>query len=160
MTALQGDRNQVDPSELLATLPRMDDRAEGGDLEAERSALAPVKIGRADPSTEGEDLACTDFLKAACSLAIGVGLTSSPLYPDLMALVRTWLPNRLRRGSLSPAARSGRMRPCVSWQDGLDADRADRCPALPPQGIEPVLRPCQSVGEESFILWSQPPRNV
>ena len=34
------------------------------------------------------------FLKSTCSLMMAVGLTSGPLYPDLMMLCRTFLPRR------------------------------------------------------------------
>ena len=111
VTSLQGDRSRVNRSELLATLPTLDDPAESGDPMAGFTDVAAIKIRRADPGPEGEDPACTDFLTAACGLALGVGLTSGPLYPDLMALVRTWLPSRLRRRNLALAVRSGRSRP-------------------------------------------------
>ncbi len=111
VTSLQGDRSRVNRSELLATLPTLDDPAESGDPMAGFTDVAAIKIRRADPGPESEDPTCTDFLTAACGLALGVGLTSGPLYPDLMALVRTWLPSRLRRRNLALAVRSGRSRP-------------------------------------------------
>ena len=111
VTALPGDRSRVDSSELLATLPTLDDAADREACVGALSDAASIKLRRANPGPDGEDLPCTDFLTAACGLAIGVGLTTGPLYPDLMVLVRTWLPSKLRRGSLALAAWSGRKRP-------------------------------------------------
>jgi hypothetical protein len=39
-----------------------------------------------------ETLECPDFVKAACGLALGLGLTSGPLFPDLIASLPRRLP--------------------------------------------------------------------
>ena len=109
MSTLSGERPQVDPSALLATLPAVETAAEEGSATG-LSDLAPIRIHEAAPDLEGREFACTDFFTAACGLALGVGLTAGPLYPDLMALVRTWLPTRLRRGGSTPPARTARKR--------------------------------------------------
>jgi hypothetical protein len=111
VTGLLGDRSRVDSSELLATLSTLDDPAESvGPLAEVSSELGPVEVLQADRVNAGEDPASTDFLTAACGLILGVSLTSGPLYPDLLALVRTWLPLRLRRGSQPLTVRSERNR--------------------------------------------------
>jgi hypothetical protein len=43
--------------------------------------IVPAVAYRSVPET----LECPDFVKAACGLALGVGLTSGPLFPDLIA---------------------------------------------------------------------------
>lgn len=78
---------------LWATLPAASN-PDGAVSDAALSAIsfsdlpiAPVVAYRSVPET----LECPDFVKAACGLALGLGLTSGPLFPDLMAS----LPGRL-----------------------------------------------------------------
>jgi hypothetical protein len=80
-----------DPASLLATLsPRPDDSAKEEDLVAQISIkpLLPSRSGQ----IAGEESGCTDFVAAAFGLVLGVGLTGGPLFPDLIALVRTCRP--------------------------------------------------------------------
>jgi hypothetical protein len=84
LPTLPAPKNLPDPGQQLARLP----------------ALPPLDVPGA--LRRGDEVACIDFLKAACGLMLGIGLTTGPLYPDLMALVRNFLP---RRASLANAPR-------------------------------------------------------
>jgi hypothetical protein len=112
-TSMTG-RGQASREALLASLFETD-RAPEPAIDRD---LAPLELmGRPD-RPEDESVACTDFLTAACGLVLGVGLATGPLYPDLIALVRTCLPRRAR-----PAARAssgkGRRRPRGGLRDWL-----------------------------------------
>jgi hypothetical protein len=92
--------DESDRDALLASL--RDPREEA----AEPDALDFTPLEAIAPRDRPEDpRACTDFLTAACGLVLGVGLATGPLYPDLIALVRTCLPRRVR-----PAAGHGMRR--------------------------------------------------
>jgi len=90
----------IDPAAVLATLPAPENLPDPGQQLARLPALPPLEVSGA--LRRGDEVACTDFLKAACGLMLGIGLTTGPLYPDLMALVRNFLP---RRPSLANAPR-------------------------------------------------------
>jgi len=93
MTSIRGGQSLIDPAAVLATLPAQAVLPGTGEKIASLPALPPLEIS-GSVRLGGDELACTDFLKAACGLMLGIGLTTGPLYPDLMALVRTCLPRR------------------------------------------------------------------
>ena len=78
---------------LWATLPAVPnpDSVESGTalsaVTEDEPPVVPAVAFRSAPET----LECPDFVKAACGLALGLGLTSGPLFPDLI----TSLPRRL-----------------------------------------------------------------
>lgn len=93
VTSIRGGQSLIDPAAVLATLPAQAVLPGTGEKIASLPALPPLEIS-GSVRRGGDELACTDFLKAACGLMLGIGLTTGPLYPDLMALVRTCLPRR------------------------------------------------------------------
>jgi len=87
-----GDRAQL-PA-LLASIPTTSalERQASGPAETD----APVALAAESLfSTDRSD--CPDYVKAACGLALGVGLTSGPLFADLLASVQARLPKWMRR---------------------------------------------------------------
>jgi hypothetical protein len=105
VSSIKGGHEATNPADLLATLPSKDAPVPA----AERTASVL-------PSEQGDDsrpdLSAVqithrpDYLTTAFSLALGVSLTTGPLYPDLMALLRTCLPGRASRPSQPQAARN------------------------------------------------------
>ena len=62
------------------------------------------RLQATQPTTDQTDEAvCTDFFNTACGLLLGSGLTSVPLYPDMMTFVHHWLPRRMGRAIRSRA---------------------------------------------------------
>ncbi len=80
----------IDPAAVLATLAAPENLPDPGHQLARLPALPPLEASGA--FRRGDEVPCTDFLKAACGLMLGIGLTTGPLYPDLMALCRNFLP--------------------------------------------------------------------
>ena len=93
---------------MLATL--LEDDTDRGDLNI--PVVAPLDLIRLD-DRPSDHVTCTDFLTAACGLVLGVGLATGPLYPDLIALVKTCLPRRFR------PVRNGRSRPARNLRSWL-----------------------------------------
>jgi hypothetical protein len=100
VSSMRVGQSLIDPAAVLATLPAPENLPDPGQQLARLPALPPLAVSGA--LRRGDEVACTDFLKAACGLMLGIGLTTGPLYPDLMALVRNFLP---RRASLANAPR-------------------------------------------------------
>jgi hypothetical protein len=100
VSSVRAGQSLTDPAAVLATLPAPENLPDPGQQLARLPALPPLDVPGA--LRRGDEVACIDFLKAACGLMLGIGLTTGPLYPDLMALVRNFLP---RRASLANAPR-------------------------------------------------------
>ena len=106
VSSVQAGQSLIDPAAVLATLPAPENLPDPGQKLARLPALPPLDVPGA--LRRGDEVACTDLLKAACGLMLGIGLTTGPLYPDLMALVRNFLP---RRASLASLPRRSGARP-------------------------------------------------
>jgi hypothetical protein len=106
----------IDPAAVLATLAAPESLPDPGQQLARLPALPPLEASGA--LRHGDAVACTDFLKAACGLMLGIGLTTGPFYPDLMALVRNFLPRRTPLANSprrSRARRKGPLRSLCRW---------------------------------------------
>jgi hypothetical protein len=106
----------IDPAAVLATLAAPENLPDAGQQLARLPALPPLEASGA--LRRGDEVPCTDFLKAACGLMLGIGLTTGPLYPDLMALFRTFLPRRTPLANSpqrSRARRKGPLRSLRRW---------------------------------------------
>jgi hypothetical protein len=96
----QGDRPELES--LLASLPGSLDEKEPStiiaaqDYDADDLAAFLADSGHA---ARADDLA-PDYLTTACGLALGLGLTAGPLFPDILALIASGS-SRWRRGVLS-----------------------------------------------------------
>ncbi len=131
--ALAGMSSRIDPVAVLATLEP---------IAAPESGPAPEIQGRGAPEipiagapARGDRPTCEDFLKAACGLMLGLGLTTGPLYPDLVGLIRAVLPGP------SALARRLRSRPRRAWR--LSHGRSGNGGSLPadwPHGPKSVRR--------------------
>ena len=95
----------IDSAAVLATLAAPENLPDPGQQLARLPAFPPREASGA--FRRGDVVPCTDFLKAACGLMLGIGLTTGPLYPDLMALCRNFL---LRRTPLANSPRQSRAR--------------------------------------------------
>jgi hypothetical protein len=95
---------RADLAALLAVLPDSNDSkreiplATGEDITLDEFSVARIEV-----STSPTDrLELPDYLKAAYGLVLGLGLTSGPLFPDLMESLRNrapkWLVGRRARG--------------------------------------------------------------
>ncbi len=91
-------RRRTDLSALLASIPPAAAMGEPGDEPAETphwidtvhsSAIAEATLRSAVP-------VYSDFIKAACGLALGLGMSSRALFPDLLASVQMHVPRWLR----------------------------------------------------------------
>ncbi len=106
----------IDPAAVLATLAAPENLPDAGQQLARLPALPPLEASGA--LRRGDEVPCTDFLKAACGLMLGIGLTTGPLYPDLMALCRNFLPGRTPLANSprrSGARRKGPLRSLRRW---------------------------------------------
>jgi hypothetical protein len=116
VSSVQAGQSLIDPAAVLATLPAPENLPDPGQKLARLPALPPLDVPGA--LRRGDEVACTDLLKAACGLMLGIKLTTGPLYPDLMALVRNFLPRRASLASLprrSGARRKGPPRSFRRW---------------------------------------------
>lgn len=116
VSSVQAGQSLIDRAAVLATLPAPENLPDPGQKLARLPALPPLDVPGA--LRRGDEVACTDLLKAACGLMLGIGLTTGPLYPDLMALVRNFLPRRASLASLprrSGARRKGPLRSFRRW---------------------------------------------
>jgi hypothetical protein len=95
-----------DPAAVLATLSAPENRPGPGQPLAGLLAAPPLEIPGA--LRRGEEAACTDYLRAAYGLLLGIGLITGPLYPDLMALVRNVVPRRTPLANSAGRERAGR----------------------------------------------------
>ncbi len=99
--ALKIEPSSVDRVSILASLA-----GEMGSLEDEHQLGLPAdsrfQVIQPDPDLSGGAI-CTDFFTTASGLLLGIGLTSGPLYPDMITFVRHWLPRRMRRAIRSRA---------------------------------------------------------
>jgi len=90
---------RADLPALLASLPAMSDSARqtaGPEEPHVPLAESPVALAaQAPPSTDRSEF--PDYLKAACGLALGLGLTTGPLFSDLLASFQARLPKWMRR---------------------------------------------------------------
>jgi len=115
MVSSMRGQSLIDPAAVLATLPAPENLPDPGQL-ARLPALAPLEASGA--LRRGDEVACTDFLKAACGLMLGIGFTTAPLYPDLLALVRNFRPRRTPLANSprrSRARRKGPLRTFRRW---------------------------------------------
>jgi len=86
---------RADLAALLAVLPgSSDSKSEIPVASSEDLALNEFSVALATISTSPTDRReeFPDYVKAACGLAIGLGLTSGPLFPDLMQSLRSRVP--------------------------------------------------------------------
>jgi hypothetical protein len=106
VTGLAG-RRRTNLSALLASIPTTPGNAEPGDLPAEiaHSMIDPGQLGAiAEASSRAAAPSYSVFIKAACGLAISLGMSSRALFPDLLASVqKRVVPRWLRKRS--PGAR-------------------------------------------------------
>ena len=116
VSSVRAGQSLTDPAAVLATLLAPENLPDPGQQLARLPALPPLEVSGA--LRRGDEVACTDFLKAACGLMLGIGLTTGPLYPDLMALFRNFLPRRTPLANSprrSGARRKGPFRSFRRW---------------------------------------------
>ena len=117
VSSVRAGQSLTDPAAVLATLPAPENLPDPGQQLARLPALPPLDVPGA--LRRGDEVACTDFLKAACGLMLGIGLTTGPLYPDLMALVRNSLPRRASLASSPRRSGARRKGPLCSFRRWL-----------------------------------------
>ena len=108
VSSVRAGQSLIDPAAVLATLPAPENLPDTGQQLARLPVVPPVEVF--GDLRRGDEVACIDFLKAACGLMLGIGFTTGPLYPDLMALVphlpaTTDIPGKLVRTIACPAQR-------------------------------------------------------
>ncbi|MFO0889673.1 MAG: hypothetical protein U0790_11105 [Isosphaeraceae bacterium] len=89
-----------DPDEILATLTPVERAIDSEGLAGLSEDGPPGAPGSS--SRRGRRVVRPDFLTAAVGLVLGISLTSSPLYPDLLSLIRR---RSFLRGRVPKAAR-------------------------------------------------------
>ena len=109
VSSVRAGQSLTDPAAVLATLLAPENLPDPGQQLARLPALPPLEVSGA--LRRGDEVACTDFLKAACGLMLGIGLTTGPLYPDLMALFLQLPTTTATSGKLAPAIRCPAQRP-------------------------------------------------
>jgi hypothetical protein len=87
---------------LWATLPSFPDAA-GAESNSEQAEIALLDVAAVD-RTPSESSETTHYVKAALGMALGLMMTSGPLFPDLVAR----LPRRVPKWILVLRARTGR----------------------------------------------------
>jgi len=94
-----GSGQRADLPALLASLPAMSDsKCETASPEETNVPLAESRLAVAALSPPPDDRSdFPDYIKAACGLAFGLGLTTGPLFSDLLASVQARLPKWMRR---------------------------------------------------------------
>jgi hypothetical protein len=105
------EADRLNPEEVLATLSPTEAQATDSEGIAEHSPLPPLEAPEA-PATGRRHVAAADFLTAACGIVLGVSLTSGPLYPDFLSLLRRTRPRYylpVENAESSPADRRGRI---------------------------------------------------
>ncbi|MGC8640207.1 MAG: hypothetical protein ACP5XB_10075 [Isosphaeraceae bacterium] len=117
VTSAGGTRAENDPAAILATVSVLSVPEYAAAATTGTHTLSTSEIRALDPHP-APDLLPPDFFEATCGLILGISLTAGPLYPDLMAMVRNWLPSRPRRSRpistlRTRASRSGHHPP--SW---------------------------------------------
>jgi hypothetical protein len=114
----QGRGQRVQLTALWATLPSAADPESAVPSSAEaKIPLAPAAVYR----SSSDPLECPDYVKAACGVALGLGMTSGFLFPDVIASLPRRRPKwlvalraRTRRAE-SPASNRSRLRRIPSW---------------------------------------------
>ena len=92
----QGHGRRGGLTELWATL---DAEPNGPTIGSQETVWGPMVLSGEGPLTTSDvaagpdPMACPDYVKAACGLALGLGLTSGPLFPELIASRTRRLPN-------------------------------------------------------------------
>src|SRR5262249_28550742 len=99
VTAIGGGAGRADLSAPLGTLPGLGQTEDlTAILAAAEDEIAPDQISVSwaalQPASTQEPREVPDYLFAVCALVLGLGLSSGPLFPDLLALV----PSRPPRG--------------------------------------------------------------
>ncbi len=117
VSSVRADQSLTNPAAVLATLPAPENLPDPGQQLARLPALPPLEVSGA--LRRDDEVACTDFLKAACGLMLGIGLTTGPLYPDLIALVRNSLPRRASLASSPRRSGARRKGPLCSFRRWL-----------------------------------------
>jgi hypothetical protein len=114
---------------LWATLPTAGHSAIVGPASAESGSSPPenLRAPAADRRAAIDPLECPDYVKAACGLALGLGLTSGPLFSDLIATrpgrISSWMfafSVRVRRAWPG----SSRLKTVPIWLRGLVVRRS------------------------------------
>ena len=123
VSSVRVGQSLIDAAAVLATLTAPENLPDPAQQLARLPALPLLEVSGA--LRRGDEVACTDFLKAACGLMLGIGLTTGPLYPDLMALFRNFLPRRTPLAN-SPR-RSGARRKARSAASGAGSGSAEHC---------------------------------
>ena len=116
VSSVRVGQSLIDAAAVLATLTAPENLPDPAQQLARLPALPLLEVSGA--LRRGDEVACTDFLKAACGLMLGIGLTTGPLYPDLMALFRNFLPRRTPLANSpwrSGARRKGPFRSFRRW---------------------------------------------
>ncbi len=101
MVTSLGNQRRTDRAALLASLPSTRDL----ETAADRSTALAEAAAAERTHASSDDSEVPDFVKAAFSLALGLGLTSSPLFPDLLSRAPARLPKWLRHLIARPAGR-------------------------------------------------------
>jgi hypothetical protein len=107
MMTASGHTRRTDRAALLASVPATptSDTAVADAAQSDRST-AEVQVALAEESHSSTGHSeVPDYVKAACGLALGLGLTSGPLFPDLLTRAPARLPKWLR--SLRAMGREG-----------------------------------------------------
>jgi hypothetical protein len=95
---------------------------------SEEAGIVPPEVlltRAADRRAADDPLECPDYVKAACGLALGLGMTSGPLFSDLVAMPRrrvsTWVVDLGTRAwrAVPDAPDAFRVRKISSWLRGL-----------------------------------------
>jgi hypothetical protein len=95
-TRAGGDQGESNPEAILATVATVGGADDPCAATAHKFIRSTSEFARLDPRARDE-FVHTDFFTVTCSLVLGISLTAGPFYPDLMPLVRNWLPGRGRR---------------------------------------------------------------
>jgi hypothetical protein len=98
LSGAEGVEQSRNPAALLATVISAPEESA-----AENGLVAQITIlprsGFTPDQGGGQEASCTDFVTAAFGLVLCVGLTGGPLFPDLIALVRTCRPKIEKAGN-------------------------------------------------------------
>lgn len=109
VTSFRGQAAPPDQESLLASLPGSLDPDTRSTIlaaqEYDEDEIAAL-LASSCQFPQGEPTA-PDYLTAACGLAIGLGLTAGPLFPDILSLISSGS-SRLRRGRPSTTTTGGK----------------------------------------------------
>jgi len=79
VSSVRAGQSLTDPAAVLATLPAPENLPDPGQQLARLPALPPLDVPGA--LRRGDEVACIDFLKAACGLMLGIGLHDRSTLP-------------------------------------------------------------------------------